>query len=168
MDSLNSLATGGFGDIMSFVSNFLVLLVLAVVLFLLAMRAGRAMFISLVLALYAGFGLYTVFPYAKTLTAGDTATMATASGLLIFGLLTFFPYILIRRVATSGLMHINPIIMFLLSLVTAGFILALGYHLFNLESILPLSASLKAIITPDKYFFWWFAAPLAGLFLASR
>ncbi len=168
MDSINSLATGGLGDIVSFVSNFIVLLVLAAILFFHSVRSGRATFISLVLALYAGFGLYSLFPYKAAFLNGAAGVTATATGLLIFGVLTFFPYILLRRIATSGLMHINPVIMFLLSLVTAGFILALGYHLFDLSSIIPLSAKLAAILTPDKYLFWWCVAPLAGIFLASR
>ena len=168
MDSINSLATGGLGDIVSFVGSFLVLLVLAGALFLFALRAGRATFASLVLSLYAGFGLYTIFPYKGMLGADGTSLGATAAGLLLFAVLTFVPYMLLRRVATGGHTRIAPVTLAVLSLVTAGFILALGYHVLNLEAVLPLSASLKAIVAPDSYLFWWFAAPLAGIFFATR
>ena len=168
MDSINSFATGGLGDIVSFIGSFLVLLVIAVALFLFALRAGRATFASLILALYAGFGLYTIFPYKDLLGAGGTPLVATASGLLIFGILTFVPYMLLRRVITGGHTRIDPITLVVLSLVTAGFILALAYNFFNLESVLPLSGSLKALVEPDSYLFWWFAAPLAGIFFATR
>ncbi|KND47363.1 MAG: hypothetical protein AB199_02960 [Parcubacteria bacterium C7867-004] len=167
MDFINTYATGGLGDIISFASNFLVLIVLTVVLFLFAMRAGRAVFTSLVIALYAGYGLYTVFPY-KEMLAGSGGTVATASNLVLFLGLSFVPYLLLRKIATSGLMRINPLIMIILSVATAGFILVLGYQSFDLGSLLPLTPMLESILMPEQYFFWWLVAPLAGLFIAAR
>ena len=72
MDALNALATGGFSDIVAFIGNFLVLLLLAAALFFFALRAGRALLVSLILALYVGFALFTVFPYKEMFLVRDT------------------------------------------------------------------------------------------------
>ncbi len=167
MDTVNTLATGGFADIIGFIGNFLALLVVAGVLFLFALKAGRAAFITLVMALYAGFALFTVFPY-KELLSGDSAIATFVANILIFGALTFFPYVLLRRISASGSMQINPILLFGLALLAGGFVLSLGYHILGLSAVLPLTPSLSALFGPDKYFFWWFIAPLVGIFLAAR
>ena len=168
MDSLNALATGGFSDIVSFFGNFLVLLVIAVLLFFFALRAGRAMLISLILALYVAFALFTAFPYKEMFLVGDTPLVRAVAGIALFGVFALFPYILLRRVSTSGSIHINPLILALLALVTGGFVLALGYHVLNIAAVIPLTPSLDALFAPDKYFFWWFLAPLVGIYASVR
>lgn len=168
MDSLNTLATGGVADIASFIGNFLVLLLVAAALFFFAMRAGRSLLISLILALYVGFALFTVFPYKELLIVGDTPLMRAVSGIALFAVFTFFPYILLRRVSSSGSMHINPVTLAALTLVTGGFVLALGYHILNIGAVIPLTPSLDMLFAPDKYFFWWFLAPLVGVYITAR
>ncbi len=168
MDSLNQFATGGFADIIAFVGNFLVLLIIAAVLFFFALRVGRAMLISFILALYIGFALFTVFPYKDLLIIGDTPLMRAVSGMLLFAVFTFAPYVILRRVSTSSSMRINPFTLSLLALVTGGFVLALGYHVLNIAALIPLTPSLDALFAPDKYFFWWFVAPLVGIFVTAR
>lgn len=168
MDALNSLATGGLSDIIGFFGNFLVLLIIAAVLFLFALRAGRAMLISLILALYVGFALFTAFPYKELFLIGDTPLVRAVAGIALFAVFTFIPYVLLRRVSTSGSIHINPLVLALLTLVTGGFVLALGYHVLNIAAVIPLTPSLDALFAPDKYFFWWFVAPLVGIFATTR
>lgn len=168
MDALNSLMTGGFADIVGFVGNFLVLLVLAALLFFFALRAGRAMLISLILALYVGFALFSVFPYKELFLIGDTPLVRAVAGIALFSVFTFFPYVLLRRVSTSGTIRINPLVLALLTLVTGGFVLALGYHVLNIAAVIPLTPSLDALFAPDKYFFWWFLAPLIGVYATAR
>ena len=168
MDALNSLATGGLSEIMAFVGNFLVLILLAVALFFFAVRAGRALLISLILALYVGFALFTVFPYKETFLVGDSALARAVAGMVLFAVFTVFPYILLRRVSTTGSLSINPISLALLALATGGFVLALGYHVLDIASVIPLTPSLDALFAPEGYFFWWFLAPLAGIFITTR
>lgn len=168
MDALNSFATGGLADIVGFVGNFLVLLVIAALLFFFALRAGRSLLISFILALYVGFALFTVFPYKEMVLVGDTPLMRAVAGIALFAAFTFFPYILLRRVSSSGTLRINPVTLALLVLATAGFILALGYHVLNIAAVIPLTPSLDALFAPDKYFFWWFLAPLIGTYLTAR
>lgn len=168
MDALNALMTGGFADIVGFFGNFLVLLILAALLFFFALRAGRAMLISLILALYVGFALFSVFPYKELFLIGDTPLVRAVAGIALFAVFTFFPYVLLRRVSTSGSIHINPLVLALLTLVTGGFVLALGYHVLNIAAVIPLTPSLDALFAPDKYFFWWFLAPLIGVYATAR
>lgn len=168
MDSLNAAATGGFGDIVGFFGNFLVLLVIAGLLFLFAWRVGRAMLVSLILALYVGFGFFTVFPYKEAFIIGDTPLVRAVAGILLFAVLTFFPYVLLRRVSSSGNMRIGPVMLGILALITGGFVLALGYHVLNIAAVIPTTPSLDALFGPDKYFFWWFLAPLVGIYVTSR
>lgn len=168
MDMLNSFATGGFSEIMAFVGNFLVLILLAVALFFFAVRAGRALLISLILALYVGFALFTVFPFKDMFLVGDSALARAVAGMVLFGAFTVFPYILLRRVSTTGALSINPISLGLLALATGGFVLALGYHVLDIASVIPLTPSLDALFAPEGYFFWWFLAPLAGIFITTR
>lgn len=168
MDALNALATGGFSDIVAFIGNFLVLLLLAAALFFFALRAGRALLVSLILALYVGFALFTVFPYKEMFLVGDTPLVRAVAGIALFAVFTFIPYVLLRRVATSGSLQMNPLALGVLALATGGFVLALGYHVLNIAAIIPLTPSLDALFAPDQYFFWWFVAPLIGIFVATR
>ncbi|MBU2158781.1 hypothetical protein KKD81_00090 [Patescibacteria group bacterium] len=167
MDSVNLAATGGFAEIISFVGNFLVLLIVAGAFFFFALRAGRAAFITLVMSLYAGFALFTLFPYTKLLS-GDSAMTVFVANSIVFGVLTFFPYVLLRRVSTSGNIHIPGLFLAGLSFLAAGLLLAIGYHVLSLSAAIPLTPSLSALFAPDSYFFWWFAAPLVGIFLTAR
>jgi hypothetical protein len=168
MDALNSLATGGFADIVAFIGNFLVLLIIAGILFFFALRTGRSMLISFILALYIGFALFTIFPYKEQFLIGDTSLTRAVAGIVLFVVLTVFPYVLLRRVSTSGSMRIHPLTLGILALVTGGFVLALGYHVLDIASVIPLTPSLDALFAPDRYFFWWFVAPLVGIFVAAR
>ncbi|MES2668513.1 MAG: hypothetical protein V4644_02405 [Patescibacteria group bacterium] len=168
MDFLNTFADGGLNDVTAFIGNFLVLLILAAILFFFALRAGRALLVSLILALYVGFALFTVFPYKELLIVGDTSLVRAICGIALFGSFTLFPYLLLRRVSSTGSMRINPVALGLLALATGGFVLALGYHVLDIASVIPLTPSLDALFAPDQYFFWWFVAPLAGVYLTAR
>ena len=167
MDSVNLAATGGFAEIVTFVGNFLVLLIVAGVFFFFALKVGRAAFITLIMSLYAGFALFTVFPYTKLLV-GDAPMTVFVANAIVFGVLTFFPYVLLRRISTSGSIHINPLLLAGLAFLAAGLVLAIGYHVLGLSAAIPLTPSLTALFAPDSYFFWWFAAPLVGIFLTAR
>ena len=168
MDALNSLMTGGFADIISFIGNFLVLLIIAGILFFFALRTGRSMLISFILALYVGFALFTVCPYKEQFLIGDTPLVRAVCGIVLFGVFAAFPYVLLRRVSTSGSMRIHPLTLAILAFVTGGFVLALGYHVLNIAAVIPLTPSLDALFAPDRFFFWWFVAPLVGVFVAAR
>ena len=168
MDSLSNLAAAGsVADVTGFIGNFLALLIVAGAILLFTLRQGRASFVSLVMSLYAALGLFSVFPY-DDLLKGDSAMGSFVASALVFGGLAFASYLLLSRVTTTGTMAMHTLILAILSVLTAGFVLAVGYHLLGLSAAVPLTPSLAAILGPDRYFFWWCVAPLAGMFLAAR
>ena len=168
MEALDGLTNGGVEDAVAFVRNFLLLIALAAALFFFAMRAGRAILVSLILSLYVGFALYASFPFKEELTFGESPFMRALSGLALFGILSFGPYLILRRVSSAGGMKMNPFALALLALATGGFVLALGYQVLDIASLVPLTPALDALFSPDPYFFWWCAAPLVGIFLTTR
>lgn len=169
MDVINSFATGGIAEIGAFVGNFLALIVIGVVLYLFALRSGRPAFVSLVLSLYAGYALYAVFPYKEAfLGEGQSDLTKAVAALIVFGVFTFVPFMLMSRVMTSGLARIHPLALALLAFLAAGLVLAIGYEVLHVGAILPLTPPLAALFSFDTFFFWWFVAPLVGLFVLSR
>ena len=152
---------------MPILSNFLALIILTVVLFAFAMKAGRASFISLVLSFYIGFGLFMIFPWKAQIIAGDGMTKAVAA-LLIFLVLSAIPFLVLRRVNTMGLMSIHALPLFGLSALSAGALLAVSYHYLNFAKILPATASIAEYVLPEQYLFFWLIAPLVGFFAFAR
>ncbi len=167
MNQLATLAQSGTTGVLPIVMNFLAVIVLTVVLFAFAMKAGRAAFISLVLALYVGFGLFMVFPWKAQVIAGDGVTKAVAA-LLLFVALSAIPFLILRRVNTMGSMRVHALPLFGLCALSAGALLAISYHFLNLAKILPATAPLTTYILPEQYLFYWLAAPLVGFFVFAR
>jgi len=149
--------------------NFLALIVLTVALLFFSMRGGRSGLISLMLALYAGYALYLVFPYTDTvIAAGGTPLVQAILSVIVFAIATFPPFILIRRLTGGGFGSLSGIQNILLSLITATFLMALGYHVFDISNIYSFSEPLNQLFAPEGYFFYWFIAPLVGLFVLVR
>ncbi len=167
MDQVTALANSGAGGIVPIIMNFIALIVLSVVLFAFAMRAGRPAFISLILSLYVGLALFTVFPWKDALMTGSGTTKAVA-GLLIFIALSAVPFFILRKVNTMGLMRIHPVPLFLVCVLAAGGLLALSYHFLALGAILPATSSLSAYILPDQFLFYWLIAPLVALLVVAH
>jgi|TARA_R110000824_G_scaffold401771_1_gene615439 hypothetical protein len=167
MDQLTLLATSGATSVWALLGNFVAFLVIAVVFFVFALRAGRPAFISLVLSLYVGFGLFMVFPWKAQLMAGEAMT-TTVAGLIIFGILTALPYFIMRKVNTMGHLSIGTIPLFILSLLASGALLAIGYHFLSLATILPATPPLMTYVVPTQYLFYWLIAPLVGFVVVSR
>src|SRR5262245_54771894 len=98
MLQLGAAVTSGAGDAWVIVGNFLVLIVLTFLVFMFAMRRGGAGIISLNLALYAGYAIYTVFPYRDSIVAiGSTPILQAIISLILFVLATAGPFIIIIR-----------------------------------------------------------------------
>jgi len=167
MDQITALATSSATSVWALIGNFIALLVLTVVFFVFALRAGRPAFISLVLSFYIGFGLFLVFPWKDQLMTGDGMTKAVA-GLIIFAVLSILPYLILRRVNTMGHMHIQNIPLFILSFLAGGALLAISYHFLSLATILPATPPLLTYVVPTQYLFYWLIAPLAGFFFFAR
>lgn len=149
--------------------NFLALIILTAIFLFYAMRGGRSGLISLMLALYAGYALYIVFPYREfVVSLGGTAIVKAILSALVFAAATAIPFVLIKRLTGGGFGSLAFIPNLILSFLTAAFILVLGYHVFDLSNIYAFSQPLDQLFAPEGYFFWWFVAPLVGLFIFAR
>lgn len=149
--------------------NFLALIVLTIVLLFFAMRGGRSGLISLILALYAGYALYIVFPYTHAvISAGGTPLIQAVLSVILFALATFVPFLLVRRLTGGGFGSLSILQNLVLSFLAAAFLMALGYHVFDVSNIYSFSEPLNQLFEPEGFFFYWFVAPLVGLFILAR
>ncbi len=151
------------------VGNFLALIVLTVILFFFAMRSGRSGLITLNLALYGGYALYSVFPYRDAfISFGGTPFIQAILSIVLFVAASMGPFIIILRLTAPSFGSLSIIQNFLLSLLAAGFLMALGYHVFDISNIYTFSDPLNQLFAPEGYFFYWFIAPLVGLYFLAR
>ena len=149
--------------------NFLTLIVLTVAFLFFAMRGGRSGLISLILALYAGYAIYVVFPYTDFIvTLGGTALVKAILSILVFAVCTALPFMIIKRLTGGGFGSLTFVPNLVLSFLAAALILVLAYHVFEISNIYSFSDPLNQLFAPQGYFFWWFIAPLAGLFIFAR
>jgi hypothetical protein len=77
---------------------------------------------------------------------------------------TIVPFIFAQRLTHGGIGVLSFVPRFALSFLTAAFILAIAYHVFDLNHLYSFPKPLDQLFAPNQYFFWWFIAPLAGLF----
>lgn len=164
VNSVSGLATSGISSIWLLVGNFLVLLVLTVIMIGFSYKAGRGGIISLIIAFYAGYALYIVFPFTDDIVnaGGSTVVKAVISIGLYIGM-TFIPYHFIQRLTSGGFGVLSFVPRFVLSFLAAAFLLTLAYHVFQISNIYTFPNPIDSLFAPDEYFFWWFIAPLVGL-----
>jgi hypothetical protein len=167
--SVQHAATNGISFVTALVGNVFVFLVVTALLVVFAMRAGRQALISLIISLYTGYALYSVFPFTSTFVKpGATDGTSALLTIGIYAALVFVSYLLVRRISSGHSASMHFIKLLILSILTGGFILALGYQLFDITHIYALPKTLNLLFEPKQYFFWWFIAPLAGIFFLAR
>ncbi|HVW71690.1 MAG TPA: hypothetical protein VHB93_00895 [Candidatus Paceibacterota bacterium] len=169
--SVQQSATSGALVAWAAVGNFLALIILALILFLFCYRVGKGPFVSLVMALYVGFALYSVFPYAHVIQkgVGTAPTYVAGVSLVLYAIAVIIPYLIIRKVSASDFINLSMTAQLVLSVLTAGFLLALAHHALSLSSLYAYPEPLSSFFNPPQYFFWWFIAPLAGfLFFTGK
>jgi hypothetical protein len=148
-------------------SDFLIIIILFGILFLFAWYVGRATLVSILIALYAGFAVYKMFPFISYLPTAPAMTALLAQVALYAGLTLVF-YIILRRVVVSDFLYIGIFGTIILSFLGAAFILALAFQVFPVSTVYNFTPAVAALFAPIKYFFWWFAAPAIGLFFLAR
>lgn len=147
--------------------DFIIVIILLAVLFLFARYAGRGPFVGVLLAFYSGYALYAVFPYTSFLPTAPAMTALLAHvGLYMAFVIAF--YIILRRVVVSDFLYIGTFGLIILSLLGAAFLIALAYHVFPVASVYHFTPTIDLLFAPEKYFFWWFAAPAVGLFFLAQ
>jgi hypothetical protein len=167
LGDINSLATHSALGAWAWGSDFLIAIILVGLLFLFAWYMGRGPFIALLISLYAGYALYTTFPYASYLPSSPPlAALGAAVG--VYVVLAGIAYTILRRAVVSDFVYIGIFGLIALSIFGAGFLLALAYNLFPVHDAYTFTPAIDALFAPKQYFFWWFAAPLVGLFVLAR
>ena len=162
---VSDIATKAAANSWAVMSNFLILVVLTVGFILLSYRS-RAGIISLLVAFYAGYAIYLVFPYTQSIvSSGSTPLIKAGISLLIYTVCCIFPFLFVERLVQSGIGVISVVPRFGLSFLAATFLMALAYHVFSVNAIYTFPEPMKSLFAPNQYFFWWFIAPLVGLLL---
>ncbi len=149
------------------VNNFLVVIILVLALFIFAKYVGRSAFVALLLSLYAGYAPYLIFPYMSSLPTAPALTSVLAhAGLYAVFVIIFF--IILRRFISSDFVYIGTFGLIALSFLCAAFLIALASHVFLISSVYQFTPAISSLLSPDKYFFWWFSAPAVGLLFLAR
>lgn len=166
---VNTLATHTALSAWSVISAFLGILVLTLAFFLFAYYVGRGPFVALLLSLYGAYSVYAVLPPLITNFLPTAPAMtALISHLGIYAALAFVFYMILRRVVVSDFLYIGLFGLIALSFLAAAFLLALGYHVFSVVSVYSFTPAIATLFAPAQYFFWWFIAPIVGLFFLAR
>lgn len=151
----------------SAMSDFVIILVIVLVFVLFSRYVGRGPFVGVLLSLYTAYALYTAFPYKDILpTAPAITAVATHAGLYIA--LAFIFYIILRRIVVSDFLYIGSLGLITLSFLGAGFLIALAYQVFDINSVYRFTPAIDMLFAAKEYFFWWFVAPAIGLFFLAR
>jgi len=163
-------ATTGASEAWTLILSFLALIIITGVLFAFSLRAGKSSLVSLILSFYIGYAIYQVFPYADAILAigkGSAVTLVVAK-LVIYAIATYIPFYVINRHASNDYFVPNKLIALFACFLAAAFLMAIGYHTFGAKSAYAFTPALDMLFAPASYFFWWFIAPLAGVYLLVR
>lgn len=171
MDAINQFglqitdfAAGSASQVWLVAANFLIFLILILVMIGFSYKAGRGGIISLILAMYAGYAIYILFPFTEQIiSAGGTKMIKAILSIIIYGICTFLPFHFIQRLTAGGFGVLSFFPRFVLSFLAAAFLLALAYHVFHVSNIYSFPEPMNTLFAPDRYFFWWFIAPMIGL-----
>jgi hypothetical protein len=148
-------------------SDFLIVLILVLIFFLLARYVGRGPFVAVLLSFYTAYAVYTTFPYGGLLPSAPAIT-ALGTRVALYLALVFVFYIILRRVVVSDFIYIGLIGLLVLSFLSTGFVLALAYQVFPVASVYHFTPALDLLFAPKMYFFWWFIGPAVGLFVFAH
>ena len=169
LTEVSTVASDAAGTAWLWGGNFIALIILTAILLIFAMRGGRSGLISLMLSFYVGYALYMLFPFANVVVgAGGTPLIKALLSVGMFIAATIIPFLIIKRITGGGFGSLSFFQNLLLSLLASAFLLALGYHVFDIHQIYTFPAPMNQLFEPEGFFFYWFVAPLLGLFLFAR
>lgn len=163
---VNTLATHYAFTVWNSASDFLIIIILFGILFLFAWYIGRATLVSILIAFYAAYAIYALFPASYLPTA--PAMTALIANIGLYAALTLAFYIILRRVVVSDFLYVGIFGTIALSFFGAAFLLVLAFHIFPVANVYHFTPAVSALFAPKSFFFWWFAAPAIGLFFLAR
>ncbi len=164
---VNALASNTAMTAWNSASDFLIVLVLFAIFFLLAWYIGRAVLLSILVAFYAAYAVFLAFPYTSFIPTAPAMTALLSNLVLYFFLATIF-YLVLRRVVVSDFLDIGLFGTSVLALLGATFLIAMAYHVFPVADVYTFTPAMDLIFAPQAYFFWWFSAPAIGLFFLAQ
>ena len=164
---VNTLATHTALSVWAVAGDFFIILVLFGALFLFAWYVGRGPFVALLLALYAAYAVYLVFPFGYLLPTAPALT-ALLTQVALYLAFVVIVYIILRRVVVSDFLFVGLFGLITLSFLGATLLLAFAYQAFPVTTVYHFTHAVDLIFAPKEYFFWWFVAPLIGLFFLAR
>jgi hypothetical protein len=147
--------------------NFVALIVLVFGVFVFAWHRGRGSFVALVLALYGSYAAYIVFPFTELLPS-EPALTAFIAKIALYLVFLFIFYSILHRVIAPDFVYLGTVGTVILSVFVAAFLLSLAYHLFAVTDVYPFSPVITTLFAGDASFFWWFIAPVVGLFIFAH
>lgn len=160
--------SGSFSEVVNFVvhfgTDFFAFVVVAGAVAGFAFYFGRDRLMALIASIYAAVVLYQAFPYQSILPNTSAPVMLglyvafVAAGWIAFSGLSFF-----LAQSTS-----SPLGTLVLSIATAGLLLAIGIHVLPVQDLYSFSEPTKALFASNQEFFWWLGAPLVALFFFGR
>jgi hypothetical protein len=163
-NTVTQYASSGAANAWVLIGNFLILFVLTLVMIGFSYKSGRGGIISLIVAFYAGYAIYSVFPYSQQIIgAGGTPPVKAIISIVMYAIFSFIPFHFIQRLVGSGIGVLSFVPRFALSFLSATFLLAVAYHVFHVSNIYTFPEPINTLFAPNQYFFWWFVAPLLGL-----
>ncbi len=145
-------------------TGFLVLLALVLAFVLIGRTRGRSVFVAVMLSFYGATALYTLFPLHSALPAVPAMTAFAADTLLFLAFAAAILYILRRSLQDYNLF--GAVSLIIISIVMAGFIAAVAYHVLGIERVFTLGKPLSELFSA-QLFYWWFIAPFAALLLLA-
>ncbi len=161
---------GSFSDFVAlYTGDVLIIAFLFGALLWFSIRYGKARIVALILSLYVGLLFSTHIPSSFAGILGEGRGAVSQS--IIFGAVVLFSIFLIGR-ATAGDFSFYGIRRYvdaaILSTGALLLILAFWYHVLPLKGWYTFGKPIEDLFASPELFFWWLAAPLVALLLASR
>jgi hypothetical protein len=162
---VSNFATTGAQHAWALSANFVVLVGLTLLMIGFSYKSGKGGIVSLLLAFYIGYALYLIFPYTETAIGfGGTTIVKAVISVIIYIIACIPPFIFIQRIIGGGYGVLSFVPRFVLSFLAAAFLIAIAYHVFNVNHLYSFPKPLDMLFAPNQYFFWWFLAPLVGMY----
>jgi len=149
--------------VIAFGADFFVFIVIAAVIAVFAFYFGSDRLSALIGGVYAAIPLYLAFPYRELLPDSPSVSIGI---FMAFGALATIAFTGLSAFIASS--STNFLRVGALSVIIAGFIIAVAIHVLPVEQVYTFSAPTKALFASSTSYFWWLTAPLAGLFFLGR
>lgn len=146
----------GFG------SDALIFIAIAAIIAAFSFYFGRDKLVPLIAGVYAAIPLYTYFPYTGLLGGDPYLSIGLFLGFAFLGSVAFSGLAMFMASTGIGFLKVTA-----LCLLTAGLIMALAINLLPAAQIHTFSAPTLTFFS-SQVFFWWLAAPVAGVFLFGK